>query len=176
MKGDLIIPDSVTTIENRAFKNCENLDGNLKLSNKLQKIGGDAFYNCTRLKGKIVIPGSVSVLGGGLFANCSSLEGLTIEEGCSASLSAGGSWGAEGAFQNCTGLTGDLIIPSTFGNIGANAFANCTNLEKIVVKNKTSTIYNSVSTFHSTIKLSGYAGSTIEEYAKKYNRTFEAIQ
>ena len=174
LKGDLTIPNSVTTIGNNAFWGCSNLDGKLKMSNSVVTIGYTAFGHCEKLKGDLVIPGSATTIGMGAFCGCSSLESLTIEEGCTASFGHNG--GQCATFLNCTGLKGTVIIPSTFGNIGEFSFKNCTNLEKIVVKNKTSTIYNSVSTFHSTIKLSGYAGSTIEEYAKKYNRTFEAIQ
>ena len=35
------------------------------------------------------------------------------------------------AFENCTGLTGEIIIPKTVNTVGNNVFANCDNLEQI---------------------------------------------
>ena len=82
---------------------------------------------------------------------------------------------SDGAFAGCTGLKGKIIIPSTFGNIGKKSFYGCTGIEKITIKNKDCTIYDEANTFYSGIKLGGYAASTAEEYATKYNRTFEVI-
>ena len=36
------------------------------------------------------------------------------------------------AFENCSGLVGDLIIPKTLETVGNNAFSRCTNLNRII--------------------------------------------
>lgn len=36
------------------------------------------------------------------------------------------------AFENCSGLTGDIIIPKTVSEVGNNVFANCTNIDQII--------------------------------------------
>lgn len=36
------------------------------------------------------------------------------------------------AFENCSGLTGDIIIPKTVLEVGNNVFANCSNLTRII--------------------------------------------
>jgi hypothetical protein len=36
------------------------------------------------------------------------------------------------AFENCSGLVGDIVIPKTVAEVGNNVFANCANIEQIV--------------------------------------------
>lgn len=36
------------------------------------------------------------------------------------------------AFENCSGLTGNIIIPKTISEVGNNVFANCSNIEQII--------------------------------------------
>lgn len=36
------------------------------------------------------------------------------------------------AFENCTGLTGDILIPKTIQEVGNNVFANCSNIDQII--------------------------------------------
>ena len=36
------------------------------------------------------------------------------------------------AFENCSGLSGNIIIPKTVSEVGSNVFANCSNLEQII--------------------------------------------
>lgn len=36
------------------------------------------------------------------------------------------------AFENCSGLVGDLLIPKTISEVGNNAFANCSGLNSII--------------------------------------------
>lgn len=88
---ELIIPPNITTIEPKAFQNCEKLKkvimpdetvnigegifsgcSNLeevRLSEKLQQIPHNAFQGCSSLK-KIFIPDSVKRMGYGVFDNC----------------------------------------------------------------------------------------------------------
>lgn len=53
LTGDLVIPNSVTEIGERAFENCTGLNGTLTLSSKLGKIGQYAFYGCTGFTGSL---------------------------------------------------------------------------------------------------------------------------
>ena len=36
------------------------------------------------------------------------------------------------AFENCSGLTGNIIIPKTVSEVGNNVFANCSNIDQII--------------------------------------------
>ena len=109
----LDIPDSVTSIDSRAFYNCSNLRSvhvpaglealkdytfygcgaltEVTLPEGLKEIGASAFYRCEKLK-KIVIPSTVEVIGGSAFYYCSDLNELTFatdEQGFSALRSMG---------------------------------------------------------------------------------------
>ena len=39
------------------------------------------------------------------------------------------------AFENCSGLVGDILIPKTVSEVGNNVFANCSNLDQIIFEN-----------------------------------------
>ena len=69
IKGNLTIPNSVTTIEREAFSNCTELKGSLTLSNSLKTIGDKAFYNCNSLNGSLTIPNTVTTIGISAFYN-----------------------------------------------------------------------------------------------------------
>ena len=68
---DIIIPSSVTTIENYAFSNSELLE-NIIIPNSVVSIGDYAFSYCTSLK-NILLPSSVTTIGENAFLWCSSL-------------------------------------------------------------------------------------------------------
>ena len=146
----------------------------LTISNGIHIIKALAFQECKNLKGNIVIPKTVTTIGERAFLNCSSLEGLTIEEGCTASLPDG--WCSLGVFQGCKALRGTITIPSTFGNLGTNAFGGCSGIEKIIIKNSELNIYDGQGTIDPKTIIIGYSNSTAQAYATKYNRIFELIQ
>lgn len=73
--GNLVIPNSVTLIDNEAFFGCENLNGTLTLSNSLTSIGNKAFIACSGLTGELTIPNSVKTIGTSAFENCTGFTG-----------------------------------------------------------------------------------------------------
>lgn len=70
------IPNSVSCIEEGAFYGCSFLNS-IYIANGLSRIGEGAFHCCTSLK-HINIPNSVAYIGMGAFWDCSSLESVTI--------------------------------------------------------------------------------------------------
>ena len=116
--GDLVIPNSVTAIDDYAFSNCHGLNGSLTLSNSLKTIGTSAFYWCAELKGNLTLPDSVTTIGDNAFCDCHKFTGiLTIPNSVSTI--------GVGAFCNCFGFTGNLTIPNSVTTIGASAFQKC---------------------------------------------------
>ena len=72
----LVIPDSVTCIGEGAFQYCESLN-NLVIPDGVTSIGDHAFFSCESLK-SLVIPDSVTTIGGRAFSGCCSLKSLVI--------------------------------------------------------------------------------------------------
>ena len=73
---DVIIPDSVTTINANAFVNCANLEA-IDLSTSLKTIGDNAFKHCVSLT-EIVLPDSVTTVDQEAFYECTSLENVQL--------------------------------------------------------------------------------------------------
>ena len=126
----VVIPDSVTNIEQYAFIECYRLK-EVKLSKNLIKIGDSAFYGIP--VESIVIPGSTQSIGSSAFDSCVFLKKLTIEDGVEEIDTA--------AFNYCPKLE-EINIPKSVVNIRFGAFTYISSVEKITVdpKNK---IYDS---------------------------------
>ena len=72
-----IIPDNVTSISDRAFKNCNSLTS-ITIPNSVTNIGAEAFCFCNSLT-SITIPDSVTYIGKGAFFACKSLKEVVFE-------------------------------------------------------------------------------------------------
>ena len=113
----VILPDTVTTIEQDAFCRCESMKS-IKLSKSLVTIGDGAFYNCVKLK-ELEFPDSLVKVGREAFA-CSGLTSITFPN---SELEVG-----IYAFEGCQVTS--LVIP---GNIkfASPCFRNCLQLESV---------------------------------------------
>lgn len=149
LTGELLIPDSVTIIGDNAFNDCD-FTGPLTIGSSVTYIGDYAFNACYVLTGSLVIPDSVTSIGSGAFTycgftgsltigsgvtnigdyafyNCTSFTGLVIDNGVT------GITIGNNAFQNCSGLIDDLIIPDSVTSIGSTCFYGCSNLTTVYV-------------------------------------------
>ena len=115
------LPDSLETIEDGAFSNCERLRS-VGFGSGLKSIGNDAFLRCHSL-GIIIFPGSLESIEDGAFSNCISLTSVSFP----ASLKTLGN----SAFDSCTAI--DTVTFSGAGpeTIGDFAFSFCYNLESV---------------------------------------------
>ena len=143
--GDLVIPNSVTAINDYAFYESQ-FSGTITFSDSLRYIGLKAFSYC-HISGSLTIPHSVTEIGNYAFSDCSHLTGnLTL----SSSLSAIN----HGVFQH-VGCTGTLIIPNSVNYIDDLAFY-FTNFSELVLGDSVSTIGNdSFNNLYSDIHLTG---------------------
>ena len=102
----MTIPNSVTTIRERAFRHCTSLTS-VTIPNSVTTIEGEAFEGCTSLN-SVTIPNSVTSIGEGAFLSCSGLASVTIPNSVA-------SIGDE-AFNGCSGLTEVIsMIEDPFG-------------------------------------------------------------
>lgn len=115
-----VIPDSVTSIGNYAFKKCSGLTS-IIIPNSVTSIGVYAFQYCTDLA-SITISDNVTSIGAWTFNNCKSLTSVTIPTGVT---SIGSS-----AFQECNGLK-SITIPDSVTSIDHGAFAQCSYLTSV---------------------------------------------
>lgn len=77
----IVIPDSVTRIEDGAFMACYSLR-EVQLSKSLKEIGEYAFSSCRSIK-SIILPESLISIEKGAFAGCDSLDVLYVPKGSS---------------------------------------------------------------------------------------------
>ena len=116
----VIIPDSVTVIEESAFFACIGLT-DVTIGNGVVSVGVGAFQSCTGLT-ELTIPDSVTTLGDYSFASCTGLTGLVIGKSVETI--------GESAFLNCSGLK-ELTVSESVAVMGKNAFGSCFYLENI---------------------------------------------
>ena len=126
---NITIPDSVTSIGNYAFYHCDGLT-NITIGNSITTIGTSAFSMCSSLT-NITIPDSVTTIGSSAFYNCSSLTSVTIGN----SITTIG----DSMFSGCSVLT-NITIPDGVTSIGNSAFGFCYNLTSITMPDSVTTI------------------------------------
>lgn len=76
--ADITIPNSVVTIGEEAFKGCSAITS-IEIPNSVKSIGERAFSDCVILK-SITISENIENIGNGIFANCKDLETITLSE------------------------------------------------------------------------------------------------
>jgi len=146
----IVIPGNVKSIEDQAFRGCNELTGvtiedngvtniegginggafrdcsKLKMivfGNRLEYIGRQAFQSCTGLE-SITFPASLITIDKDAFSGCSALVNIKFEN-CAASI-------GESVFENCSKLK-DVDLGDHLVRISAYAFNNCTRIAEITL-------------------------------------------
>ena len=130
------LPNSVTGIEEGAFKSCTRLT-DINIPNSVTSIGPETFKSCTSLT-DINIPNSVTSIGERAFSGCTSLTDINIPNSVTSI-----EWAT---FYSCTSLT-DINIPDAVKSIEPETFSGCTRLTDINIPNSVTSIERS--TFYS---------------------------
>ncbi len=131
--GDVVIPDGVTTIGEKAFDFCSRLTS-VVIPNSVTSIGDYAFSYCSMLT-SVTIPDSVTSIGDYAFSGCSGLTSIAIPNSVTSI--------GESAFDSCTGLT-SIAIPNSVISIGEWAFRGCTGLTSISIPDSITSIKEGV--------------------------------
>ena len=137
---DINIPNSVTSIGPETFKSCTSLT-DINIPNSVKSIEPETFSGCTSLT-DINIPNSVTSIGERAFSGCTSLTDINIPDAVKSI--------EPETFSGCTRLT-DINIPNSVTSIGYEAFYNCTRLTDINIPNSVTSIERS--TFYSCTSL-----------------------
>ena len=116
----ITIPNSVTSIGDRAFYDCDSLKS-VTIGNSVTSIGEYAFNGCNGLT-NIAIPNSVTSIKHGAFSGCTGLASITIPNGVTSIEG--------GTFSSCTGLA-SITIPNSVTIMEEDAFYGCTGLKEL---------------------------------------------
>ena len=120
--GDVVIPQGVTAIGDRAFYDCRRLTG-VTIHGGVKRIGVSAFAFCTQMA-RVQIPGSVKRVGDKAFWCCERLESAAVDAGVE-------EIGSE-AFRGCRALRA-VALPDSLTRIGDRAFCDCERLERAAI-------------------------------------------
>ena len=171
----ITIPDSIKSIEERAFDKCENLE-TIVMGNGVTSIGMYAFADCKTLK-NITIPSSVKSIAEGAFSCCSNLEKIVIPnsvttigdrlfEGCSslASVTLPSNLRVinEYMFYSCDSLK-TVVIPDGVTSIERKAFAFCDSLTTVIIPQSVKNIGGNVFTYCKSLHNFQFRG-TMQEW------------
>jgi len=121
----ITIPDSVTSIGERAFEWCSNLTS-INISKNVKSISKATFCGCIQLT-SLTIPNGVTSIGEGAFTGCR-LTNIKIPDSVT--------YIGDVAFEDCHSLK-SIDIPNSVKTIGWGAFQDCTNLTSVNISGST---------------------------------------
>lgn len=156
---------NVVSVGEFAFFDCTALE-TVVLSDTVEEVGQYAFAGCTKLA-EIAIPKNLVRVGAWAFFECAGLKTVTVE-----SLDQWISICFEGIFANPVMQSGTLLVggkpltaltvPETVTEIGAWAFAGCTDLTQITVHENVTVIGQRAFMNCQALTAIHYAGSTAQ--------------
>ena len=119
----IAIPNTITTIGNSAFSNCEELVS-ITIPSSVTKIDDYAFSSCPKIESIQLSSGLKTIGSGAFWTNSNSLTSIIILEGVT-------TIGTQ-AFRDCYALE-FVSLPSSLNSSLYSAFLGCTNLSWVEV-------------------------------------------
>ncbi len=155
--GEVVVPNSVTSMVWRAFDHCWSLQ-HLTIGSGIASLDSYVLYECKALETLTFVPGGhLGSIGAQAFARCASLQAVELPEGLRTigdsafidcvslyilEISEGVEIIGRSAFQGCVSLT-NVSIPASVTSIASDAFYRCTNLAALEVS-EGNTNYSSI--------------------------------
>lgn len=119
---EVIIPDSVMSIEARAFEDCRELES-ISIPQGVEVLNNATFIRCWNMK-EVLLPTSLKSIQDGVFLECTSLNKIVLPEKVESI--------GEGAFSCCFSLE-EVVLPKLLKEIGNNCFEKCGKLKKLEI-------------------------------------------
>lgn len=148
----ILLPKSVTSIDDRAFSSCHSLNKVVIYENSVKTIGMAAFEYCSSLA-DIVLPEGVTTIARSAFWGCSSLSRIDLPEGVT-TIGHSAFYGCEKlssvklpnslttiegfAFSGCNGLT--ITIPDNVESMSMLTFSYCSSLVDVTLPSTMTTL------------------------------------
>jgi len=151
--SSIIIPNSVTSIGDRAFKESGLQD--VTIGSGVTSIGNNAFESCKGLI-SVTIPSSVTSIGASAFSGCTSLTSVNFAANSRITII------GSSAFNGCKSLT-SVIIPNSVTSIGGSAFSGCASLASVTIGSSVTSIESNAfygCTSLATVRFEGSAVAT----------------
>ena len=137
VNGTVVIPSSVTRINNFAFSGRDSLT-QVTIPNGIREIGWFAFSGCDSLT-KVVIPSSVVNIEPRAFVS-SGLTSIAVEEGNEFYSSRNGMLLSKDGTTLIQGVNGEVEFPPCVRMIGEMAFMRCSGLTRLVISDSVTNI------------------------------------
>lgn len=120
--ASVTIPDGVTSIGKYSFDGCKKLTS-ITLPSGVVSIGNCAFQECSNLE-SINLPQKITTIGYSAFSGCEALKSIVIPDGVTDIMDA--------TFYHCVNLA-SVILPNSLTSLGTQAFGDCSSLESIII-------------------------------------------
>ena len=163
------IPDSITSIEDSAFRDCSSLKS-ITIPDTVTSIGDYAFYGCSSLT-SIIIPNSVTSIGDYAFFYCTSLTSITVSDSNMYYKSIDGVLFDKNVQKiiayPCGKSSNYYTIPDSVTSIGSYAFYNCKSLTSFTIPDSVTSIGNFA--FNGCTGLTSITVSDNNKYYKSIN-------
>ncbi len=143
---ELVMPNTVTSINAYAFYNCKGLT-NILIPSSVTSIGASAFYNCTELKIVTLAENAqLESMGNVAFYNCTGLtkvEVSSLEDWLKISINdhaANPLYYAKHLYIDGNEISGEVVIPNTITSIYSSVFYYCSLITSITIPSSVTSI------------------------------------
>lgn len=143
----LTLTDYMTSIAVGAFKDCTSLK-NLSINKNIVSVGAFSFQGCSNIEDAVIVDNKIKEVGEYAFDGCSKIPAVKVNnDGCSfgtycfrncvsiSEVPSSITRFSDGIFQGCVGIT-SVDLSEKVEALEGRAFMNCSNLEKVIIRNK----------------------------------------